>query len=713
MIQKTSIKTMTLHKKIRFTLFLFVAFLPVLKAVEIDRKNFDSSDGFELETQKNGLSLAWDTSDGTAFIDLQITPTPGKANGPLIKAIGVDGKPILSNIDPNYLFWVGDRDLEKRPDGWMIFFDRVPTRPYSVEKGFLSPETISVSSNESRAVIELDGLASTHFSGSLAFIFYKGSPFVQMEARVSTQRPATAFLYHVGLSVPETDGLRLNWIDSLGNPQSADVKQETARVYQTRYRSIALSSPSGSVAISPFPHQFLYPLDFVENYGYNWAGDEYLDMIDGFSFGVRQPPIGDRRYVPWVNAPPGTKQKLGVLLFLSEGSGHQNLDTVRSYTRNDTFKPLDGYKIFSSHYHVEHSLDYIEKQGEQKTEGIPNGLLNPEFVDVFKRMGVDIVHLAEFHRGATPRLGTMERLEQLKVMHEECARLSGDGFLLLPGEEPNVHFGGHWLSFFPKQVNWVLNRNEGQPFVQELDGYGTVYHVGSSEDVLKLLEIENGLAWTAHARVKGSTGFPDAYKDTSFFKSDRFFGAAWKAMPADYSRDTLGWRVLDLLDDMANWGTPKYVMGEVDIFKIFKDYELFGAMNINYMKLDSVPTYDDGWQPVLDVLRSGSFFVTTGEVLIPDCSFDGKESGETLPAGNLSNVRFQASLEWTYPLSHLEIVSGDGSRIMRERIDLSETAEFGKLNMDERINLSGRKWVRIEVWDIAKNGAFTQPVWID
>ena len=73
------------------------------------------------------------------------------------------------------------------------------------------------------------------------------------------------------------------------------------------------------------------------------------------------------------------------------------------------------------------------------------------------------------------------------------------------------------------------------------------------------------LAWTAHARIKSSTGYPDAYKEEPFYKSDHFFGAAWKAMPADYSRDTLGWRVLDLLDDMANWGTPKYAIGEGDM----------------------------------------------------------------------------------------------------------------------------------------------------
>jgi len=88
-------------------------------------------------------------------------------------------------------------------------------------------------------------------------------------------------------------------------------------------------------------------------------------------------------------------------------------------------------------------------------------------------------------------------------------------------------------------------------------------------------------------------------------------------MPAGYSLDSLGWRVLDLEDDMANWGQRKYVLGKVDIFRIYEDYELFGAMNANYLKLDAIPEFKDGWQPVVDALRSGQFFVTTGEVLIP------------------------------------------------------------------------------------------------
>ncbi|NKB32507.1 MAG: hypothetical protein GKR91_05355 [Pseudomonadales bacterium] len=683
----------------------------IILAAEISQQDFSANDGFDLSTREDGLILEWDAPEGRAYIDLQFIPRQGNnAAAPLIRALGVNENNVIEGVDPNYLFWVGERDLELR-DGWEIFFDRVPTRPYSVEKGYLIPENVRVSTSGGRATIEIDGLNSTHFSGSLAFILYHDSPFVHMEARVSTDRPATAFLYHVGLAKPETEGHHIEWIDAYDNPHIDPIANATASVYQTRFRSLALSNTNGSLVISPFPHQYLYPLDFADNFGYNWAGVEYLDMIDGFAFGVRQPPMGDRRFVPWVNAQPGSLQKLGVLLFVSESSGLENLEIVKRYTHNDTFKPLPGYKTLSSHYHHEHSMDFINQQQEQNTTGIPVGLEDPDFVKFFKRMGVDMVHMAEFHFGRTPRTETEQRLSELKVMHDEFARLSNDDFLLIPGEEPNVHFGSHWLSMFPKPVYWVLNQNQGQPFEQELPGYGKVYHVGSAGDVLKLFEQENGLAWTAHPRVKGSTGFPDGYNDQDFFLSEHFLGGAWKAMPADYSRDMLGWRVLDLQDDMANWGAKKYILGEVDIFKIYEDYELFGTMNINYLRMDEIPRYEDGWQPVVDALANGEFFVSTGEVLITEFSINDVQSGGTTQSNGI--VSLQADLEWTYPLAYMEIVSGDGTNINRLRIDLDHTKEFGQESHNIYTRVGDAKWIRIEVWDIARNGAFTQPVWIE
>ena len=698
------------NKKLLSIFIIYLIPLPLL-AIEINQHAFEPEDGFTLNTSEETIRLGWQVAGNEAFIEFQFIPRQGNtAAAPLIKGLGINETTIMEDLDPNYLFWVGDRDLTLR-DGWEIFFDRVPTRPYSVEKGYLSPTDVTISTKTGRATVEISGLNSENFAGSLAFVLFKDSPFVHMEARVSTERPATAFLYHVGLAKPNTSGQNLEWFDEIGNPQIEPITASTARVYKTRYRSIALSNRNGSVVISPFPHQYLYPLDFANNFGYNWAGHEYLDMVDGFAFGVRQPPVGDRRFVPWVNAQPGTLQKLGVLIFISELSGLDNLEIVKRYTRNDSFKPLPGYKTLSSHYHHEHSTDFINQQREQGITGIPAELEDPDFVDFFKRMGVDMVHMAEFHFGRTPRLGTEERLYELKVMHDEFSRLSDDEFLLIPGEEPNVHFGSHWLSLFPKPVYWVLNQNEGQPFEQTVPGYGIVYHVGNAEDVLTLLKKENGLAWTAHPRVKGSTGFPDGYRDSDFFESDHFLGGAWKAMPADYSRDLLGWRVLDLEDDMANWGLKKYILGEVDIFKIFEDYELFGTMNINYLKMDEIPKYEDGWQSVLDALSGGEFFVTTGEVLIPKFSINGKESGEIAQADQTMSL--EIDLQWTYPLAYMELISGDGRNVNRLRFDLSDTTEFGSINFQFPVDLSNEKWARIEVWDIARNGAFTQPIWLE
>jgi hypothetical protein len=59
------------------------------------------------------------------------------------------------------------------------------------------------------------------------------------------------------------------------------------------------------------------------------------------------------------------------------------------------------------------------------------------------------------------------------------------------------------------------------------------------------------------------------------------------------------------------------------------------------------------------------------------------------------------------------VISGDGTRVYRDRVDLAETESFGKRELTIPFDASGRRWVRLEVWDIAANGAFTQPVRLD
>jgi hypothetical protein len=207
----------------------------------------------------------------------------------------------------------------------------------------------------------------------------------------------------------------------------------------------------------------------------------------------------------------------------------------------------------------------------------------------------------------------------------------------------------------------------------------------------------------------------------------------------------------------------KYVPGEVDVFQVKPSHELYGHMNVNYLKLDALPRFDAGWRPVLDALRGGRFFVTTGEVLIPSFAVGGRASGETLrregpvrkagpgrprlpggalcetsgetmrsggpatrsrprlPGGALregqpadrATTAVTARVEWTFPPSFAEVVWGDGTNVHRHRTDLSAERGFGGTDLRVDVALTAARWVRLEVWDVAGNGAFTQPVWID
>ncbi len=643
-------------------------------------------------------------------LSLELSP-----DAPLIGELGISnsarGKstPILRNVNPQTVLTVGTRDL-KNPAGWVAFFDDPIKRPHESFLATLSKKSARVETQGNRSTIIVGGLSAGPFAGDLRFTLYPGTRLIHVQSVLSTSRDASAILYDAGISSASPSWNAVSYLDNKDGWQR-EKTGDAATPVAVRFRAIMAQSGGGSVAVFPPPHQYFYPLDDADNFKFAWHGRDFHNLIGESGFGIRQPPEGDRRHVPWINAPPGTQQKLSVFYLLSRGTPENALSEVRRYTHDDRFPKVDGYKTFSSHYHVEHALDFLDAQKRQNTSGVPSGLENPGFVQTFKARGVDIVHLAEFHIGWSAEMRA-KRLDMLRTLHQECARLSDANFLLLPGEEPNEHLGGHWLSFFPKPVYWTLTRGAQQPFKEQVAGFGTVYHVGNSSDVLQLMNEERGLMWTAHPRIKASMGFPDRYQNRDFFRSDRFLGGAWKAMPSDLSKPQLGTRVLDLQNDMANLGLKKYIPGEVDVFKINTESELYGHMNINYIKLKQVPRFSEGWPGVVNALHQGQFFVTTGEVLMPSFSVGGKESGETLRVTN-TKTAVRAGLNWTFPLLFAEIISGDGAQVFRQRVDLSNTKAFDQTKLNVPVDLSKRRWVRFEVWDVAGNGAFSQPVWIE
>jgi hypothetical protein len=691
----------------KLKLFVIVCFLlpGVLNAqLKVNSSKFNRKSVAVFNASGNLLRFKWPV-ENQRFAEVVLNMDP---NEPLFKSLSIitagTSKVISTDLDPAFLLSIGKRDLLSQ-NGWNIFFDKVPNKPYATFPVKLKKTAAEITTVGSRTVIKISSLSADKFSGDLEITFYNGSAMFNIAAVVSTADDATAIVYDAGLIDKKSGWKNISWTNTADEFTTSPLKPtDSAKNVAVKYRAIAAKGENGAIAIFPAPHQYFYPLDEAFNLKFTWYGANYRGMLEGSGMGIRQDLKGDNRYVPWFNAPPETKQRLNFFCYLSDKDEQSAFTEIKKFTHEDSYVKLPGFKTMSSHFHNEFVMKVMMANKEMPAI--------PDFVKVFKKTGIDIVHLAEFHYTAHPQGPDELRLLELKMLFEMCKKYSDEQLLLLPGEEPNEFFGGHWLEFFPKEVYWIMSRKKGQPLFENHPVYGKIYHIGDKEDMLKLLEMENGLAWTAHARTKGSVNAPDVYKDEAFFKSDQFMGAAWKAMPADLSQPKLGKRVLDLLDDMNNWGLKKTIITEADLFTITPENEMYAHLNVNYLMMDKVPAYSEGWQPVLTAMQKGKFFSSTGEILIPELTINDKISGETITLDKSGSANIKLKLNWTFPMNFIDVISGDGTKVYHDKIDLSDTKTFGDRLFKFKTKLSGRTWVRVEAWDIAANGAFSQTFYI-
>jgi hypothetical protein len=660
--------------------------------VHVDLSRFNPACGVSVVSEQANLQVTWPASPRGEPCSVTLNLEPDKPLFQRLSAAREAGGPaeiVARDVRPRFDVTVGSRKQPGTSPFTFVFFDKPADRPHTRHQAKLSLRSARVESAGQRATVVLGDLAAGPFSGDLRLHFYRGSPLVHAQAVMTPTAKDVAYVYDALL---EGSFGTLAWQDLSGNLVRRAPDGDAPQPVAVRHRAIMAETDGRTVAMFPAPHAFFFPRDWSNNYKFA--------QFSKSAFGLRQDLAGGGAFVPWFDAPEGKPQRMDCFLLLSPEDAEKTLDRVKSYTRGDAFKPIDGRLTFTTHYHAR--LAVSEMQGKPKS---------PEFVAAMKAMGVNLVHLAEFHGDGHWDDPGPKRLPEMKAMFDLCRKYSDENLLLIPGEEgirylahpwppaPRVH-PGHWMYLFPRPVYLTFTRREGQPFSEEIQPYGTVYHVGHRDDMVRLLQQENGLAWSSHPRIKASFATPDAFKDQDFYKHRSWLGAAWKAMPGDLSDDRLGRRCLDLLDDMSNWAAaggyePKYLPGEVDVFEIDRTHELYGHMNINYLKLAKMPTPDD-WSPVLEVLKRGEFFTTTGEVLVHSFAVNGDG--------------VKAELEWTFPLAFAEVIWGDGAKVNRKTVQLPETTEHGRQTFTWPVELKDAKWARLEVWDVARDGAYTQPV---
>jgi hypothetical protein len=575
-----------------------------------------------------------------------------------------------------------------------------------------------VATDGNRVSVTFDGLHMGIFSGQVGFTAYKGSNLLRQEAIASTNTPDVAYIYQGGLKGFDIGSdTKVAWRDTARQWQQYEFGGATNKDpvnLRARNRLLILDAGKGSLAVFPPPHKFFFARENEINLGYVYYRK---DTDTSFALGVMQPEKGEG-YHPWgvtdeewkrrsntsesewdnfalYNAPPGTIQHMAVYYYLSPVGDRPTQQAVMAYTHDDVFKPLPGYKVLTGHFHLDlnemlrdrNSLDY-----------------QPTWVSVFRGLGVNIIYLGDFHDDSHPNDPGPVRFNEQKWYFEGAKHLSDKDFLVMPEEEPNAFLGGHWYIMTPKPVYFshAVPRPANQQFVENDPQYGQVYHLGSAADVLEMVNREHAIIWTAHPRTKNSAPYPDAYKDKDFFLSDRFVGASWESLPVDLSEQRLcEVRCFSTNDNMSNWAPkPKYMLAEGDTYTKWPDDETYPQLTVNYIKLDHVPSYDESWSPIVEGIRTGNFFGTTGEILFHNWGIEGAGAHRT----------YSANIEYTFPLEFAELVWGDGTKTDRKIIKLTDTLPFGTKEFKIPFDATGKKWVRFAVWDSAGNGAYTQPI---
>lgn len=657
------------------------------------------------------------------------------------------GVPITDDIVNEYRwdpFWdapldvgpAANRSSNPPPAAGVANQPGLPRKPDEIAKAsaVYRVTACTVRTTGARIEVAFPGVRLGPFEGRLQYTFFKGSGLIQQDVLASTTQPWVAYKYHAGLKGLSTStAARVVWRDIANSWQDyrfgGKTNEDEVPLLASGRIVVAERDSAGSIALFPPPHTYFWAREIAINLGYNWYRK---DSETSFSLGIRQ---ADREHesenqanFALFSARPGTEQRMTVFLYASAATAEQTFERAAAFTHGDKYKPLAGYQVMNHHYH----MDIGRRLGDA-------GSLDADIPDLvaLKALGINIVSQVDSvglggegtppgaaypgmppasarpAQGAAPAAApapARPRVDELQIRFnsiEGARRHSDRGFLVLPSQEYyGSPLGGHTDLIFSHPVYWEAGRAPGQPLTEQHPKYGTVYHISSADDLMEMARRERVVINMPHPRTKGSTGYPDSIRHLPFFSDPLYQGVGFRwGMGLDRSEQRLcELRCLPLLDDMSNWlvDTAAPLKQLISISEVRHQQpgdDIYASSPVSYVKLAALPPADDV-TPIVDALMQGSYFVTSGEVLIPNWRVQGTGARRTI----------EADVEWTFPLNFVEVVWGDGTSVGRQVVPAADLPASGSHHFSIPFDTAGRKWVRFAAWDVAGNGALVQPV---
>jgi hypothetical protein len=606
----------------------------------------------------------------------------------------------------------------------------LPRSPLEIERADVRFQITGcvVRTDGARIVVVLPGVTLGAFTGQLQYTIFRGTNLVRQEVVASTAKPWVAYKFSAGVSgITRSADTQIRWRDTSNQWQTTRLGgaiNRDAVPLVASHRLVTVEKGDAALSLFPEPHRFFWSREVSINMGYNWYrkdGDAY------FSVGIRHNDREDESEssANWAlySARPGTEQRMPVYLYPTLGKAEANVEAALAFTHGDRYKPLLGYQVMNHHYHMD--------LGERL---IAAGSVDTKLPDLvaLKALGINIVSQIDsvLFRGdpgadggdrpgagatgratAAPALArrSREHADPLKVTASAVAGArahSDSDFLVMANQEIfDSPLGGHTDILFSHPVYWD-RRKADQQFESSDPRYGKVYHIGDAADFMTMVRNENVLISMPHPRTKGSTGFPDAVKDTPVFRDSHYDGVGMRwGMGLDGSERRLcEYRCWPLLDDMSNWmsrqsGPLKHILSISEVRHMQPGDDIYSSQPVTYLKLDTLPTVDDT-SSVIRALSAGDSFWTTGEVLATNFTLHY--------AGAKSLV--EADVEWTFPLEFVEVIWGDGKATKRKIVSTTDLPPNSRQHFKIPVDLRGAAWARFAAWDNASNGAVLQPV---
>ena len=389
------------------------------------------------------------------------------------------------------------------------------------------------------------------FAGRLQYDVFKGSNLIRQVLIAKTEQPSVAFKYDGGLKgLPIQPASRVVWRDLADRWQDhrfgGPINQDPATVWSSN-RLIAAELAGRVDRGVPAAAQFLLGarirIRSSATTGIARTATRRSRSASGRPRRKRTRNSSTTSRCTARGPAPGSRCRCSSTSARSPAQAA--VEAALTFTHGDRFKPLPGYQVMGSI-----TITWAWCRGCSESGSLDNRLND---VESAKAVGINIYGIID---GAAVRPAARHTWQAQAEYYDAARRQSDKNFLVMPNME-NHRRRSRWPHdlMISKPMFWLTEARAGPAARRTASQVRKGLPPGQSGGPVEMTRLENALIFMPHPRSKGSTGFPDAVKDTRTSSTRPIEGSgiagAWASTAP--RRGCASIRCLGLFDEMNNW----------------------------------------------------------------------------------------------------------------------------------------------------------------